>query len=137
MKYLLDTNIISELRKKTPNQNVVHFIQSVDSTQLYLSCVTIGEIRWGVLKRAKTDFIASQSILRWLEDLTLQYMDQILTIDLEICKKWAEFLSIDSTNAIDSLIAAQAVTMNMTLVTRNVKHIEIFDVNYLNPFDGL
>ncbi len=136
MKYLLDTNVISELRKKAPNSKVIKWFCNIHSSQLYLSCLTIGEIKVGILKIGKKDQQASLGLMKWLNSLTIDYAEQIIGINLEICEEWAELMSIDSTNAIDSLIAAQAKQGNMTLVTRNVKHYHMFDLKILNPFDN-
>lgn len=136
MKYLLDTNIISELRKKQPDHNLVQWVQNMDSNNLYLSCITIGELKMGALKKAKTDMQAGESLLKWIQQLISIYEDQIVFIDLRICEKWAEFLSVDSTNAIDSLLLAQAICSDMVLVTRNTKHFKIFGDHYFNPFEG-
>jgi toxin FitB len=134
MKYLLDTNIVSELRKKLPDAKVVKWMEDISSDQAYLSCITIGELKVGALKKAKKDPVAGESLFKWIAELIKSYEEQIVLIDLETCEKWAEFLSIDSTNAIDSLLLAQAVTKNMVLVTRNTKHFKMFSAKCLNPF---
>jgi predicted nucleic acid-binding protein len=134
MKYLLDTNVVSETRKKIPNKGVIDFITNTDIEDIYFSCLTFGELRAGALKKAKTDPIAGKSIMKWIDDVLFASSDQIISVDLKTCEKWAEFLAIDRTNSIDSLFAAQAVATDMVLVTRNIKHFQMFDVNYLNPF---
>jgi predicted nucleic acid-binding protein len=136
MRYLLDTNIISELRKKNPNEGVIKWITETHPSQLYVSCISIGELRAGALKKLKQDKVAGEGLLKWVLNLTREYAEQILTIDLETCEEWADLLVIDSTNAIDGIIAAQAKEENMTLVTRNVKHFEMFGIRLLNPFEN-
>jgi predicted nucleic acid-binding protein len=135
MRYLLDTNIISELRRKQPNENVVEWFSQIHPSQLYLSGLTIGEVRAGALKKAKTDKQSGDLLLKWVDNLIIEYQDQILDIDLDVSEEWARLLNIDSTNAIDSLLAAQAISMNLILVTRNIKHFKMFDIKLLNPFD--
>ncbi|WP_342269727.1 type II toxin-antitoxin system VapC family toxin [Rickettsia endosymbiont of Orchestes rusci] len=135
MKYLLDTNIISELRKKTPDIRVMEWFSNIHPSQLYLSCLTIGEIKIGVLKIAKKDKATSLGLMKWLDSLIIDYAEKIIGVNLEICEEWAELMSIDSTNAIDSLIAAQAKQRNIILVTRNIKHYSMFDIRIFNPFD--
>lgn len=135
MRYLLDTNVLSELRKKHPNHEVLKWISENKSKELCVSCLTIGEIRHGVLKKSKQDKVAGASLLKWLESLLEEYNDRILGIDLEVCEEWARLLAIDSTNGIDSLIAAQAIATNCTMVTRNIKYFTKFGVKLLNPFD--
>lgn len=118
MQYLLDTNVISEIRKKQPNFAVIKWFSSIDSMQLYLSCITIGEIKKGIIKLSKTDKETSLGIEKWLNKLVTDYAEQIININLDICEEWAVLMNIDSTNAIDSLLAAQAKQLNMVLVTR-------------------
>lgn len=135
MKYLLDTNVISELRRKSPNKNVVNWFESLDSNDLYISCITMGELRTGALKKAKTDKNGGQLLLKWVDKLISDYEEQIIDIDLDVCEEWAKCLTIDATNAVDGLVAAQAISMNLTLVTRNTKHFKMFDIKLLNPFE--
>ena len=135
MNYLLDTNIISQLARKKGDSKVIEWILSHKNASLYLSCLTIGEIKTGILRLQKKDIKAAQSLQIWLDGLLNGYRDQILTIDLEVCEVWAQLMNIDSSNGIDSLIAAQAITRNMILVTRNIKHFKMFNVKLLNPFE--
>jgi predicted nucleic acid-binding protein len=134
MRYLIDTNVISELPKRKPNAAVIEWLKATNQSQLYLSCITIGEIQTGVFKLAKRDEVAGRSLQIWLNSLTSDYQEQIISIDLETCEKWACLMAIDSTNAIDSMIAAQASQLSMTLVTRNTKHFEMFGISLFNPF---
>jgi len=135
MRYLLDTNIISELRKKQPDKEVIKWFKEINPSQLFVSCITIGEIKIGALKKFKKDKVAGDALLKWVENITKEYVEQVLVVDLETCEEWANLLLIDSTNSIDSLIAAQAIQSNMTLVTRNTKHFDMFSVKLLNPFE--
>ena len=127
MKYLLDTNIVSELRKTLPTPNVVKWMEGVPSNQIYLSCIAISDLRSGALKKAKQDKRAGPVLINWIDELISSYEELIVLIDLEICKKWAELLTIDS------LLLAQAFTNNMVLVTNNIKHFKMFGAKYLNP----
>ncbi|QCS24880.1 type II toxin-antitoxin system VapC family toxin [Rickettsia parkeri] len=135
MKYLLDTNVVSEIQKKKSNFQVAEWFSIIHSSQLYLSCITIGEIRKGISKLAKKDKIASLKLEKWLERIIIDYNERILNIDKEICEEWGELMSIDSTNAIDALIAAQAKQSNMILVTRNIKHYNMFNIKIFDPFN--
>jgi len=134
MRYLLDTNIISELRRKQPDSKVVEWFGEIHASSLYLSCITIGELKSGALKKAKTDIASSKLLIKWIDSLVSDYEEQILDINLETCEVWAQMLNIDATNAIDSLLAAQSVQSNMILVTRNVKHFKMFNIKLYNPF---
>ena len=127
MKYLLDTNIVSELRKTLPTPNVVKWMEGVPSNQIYLSCIAISDLRSGALKKAKQDKRAGPVLTKLIDELISSYEELIVLIDLDICKKWAELLTIDS------LLLAQAFTNNMVLVTNNIKHFKMFGAKYLNP----
>ena len=127
MKYVLDTNIVSELRKTLPTPNVVKWMEGVPSNQIYLSCIAISDLRSGALKKAKQDKRAGPVLTKLIDELISSYEELIVLIDLEICKKWADLLTIDS------LLLAQAFTNNMVLVTNNIKHFKMFGAKYLNP----
>ncbi|QQV75766.1 Toxin FitB [Rickettsia tillamookensis] len=135
MKYLVDTNVVSEIKKKNPNSQVAAWFSIVHASQLHLSCITIGEIRKGISKLVKNNKRASLQLEKWLEKIIIDYNERILNIDKEICEEWGELMSIDGTNAIDTLIAAQAKQNNMILVTRNTKHYNMFNIKIFNPFD--
>jgi len=128
MKYVLDTNIVLELRKTLPTPNVVKWMEGVPSNQIYLSCIAISDLRSGALKKAKQDKRAGPVLINWIDELISSYEELIVLIDLEICKKWAELLTIDS------FLLAQALTSNMVLVTNNIKHFKMFGTKCLNPF---
>ncbi|HJD65274.1 MAG TPA: type II toxin-antitoxin system VapC family toxin [Rickettsia endosymbiont of Diachasma alloeum] len=134
MKYLLDTNIISEIQKKKPNPQVVSWLSIIHTSQLHISCITIGEIRKGISKLAKKDKAVSLKLEKWLEGIIIDYDKRILDIDREICEEWGELMSIDGTNPINTLIAAQAKQHNMILVTRNTKHYNMFNIKIFDPF---
>jgi toxin FitB len=101
---------------------------------MYLSCITIGELRRGALKKLKTDKAYGDLLIKWVEKLTTDYHEHILGIDLKTCDIWAQLLNFDSTNAIDGLIAAQSIQFDMVLVTRNTRHFRPFGNEIFNPF---
>lgn len=135
MNYLLDTNVISELRKHSAHELVKDWVAKRESQQLFISCITIGEIKVGALKRFKKKQSEGQVLLDWLEKLISQYVDRILPIDVAISQTWGELLAIDSTNPIDALIAAQGIVYRMCIITRNIKHFRDFKVQVINPFE--
>lgn len=134
MKYLLDTNIISEVKKRDPHPNVAMWIKAYKD-HIYLSSITIGELRSGAIRKSKTDKEQGYRLHQWIDQLLTEYNEQILNVNLEVCESWAELIAIDDTNGVDSLIAAQAISYNMTLVTRNIKHFKMFGVKLFNPFE--
>ena len=139
MKYLLDTCIISELVAKHPNPKVVEFVDSLDSGDVYLSVITIGEIAKGVEKLPKSK--RKQELHSWLkEDLMVRFDGRIIPLDTDILMEWGILIArLESTGitlpAIDSLIAATTLTYKLTLVTRNVNDFDGAGVRIINPWE--
>lgn len=138
MRYLLDTNIISEVIAKKPNQKVLDLLNSLDENDVYLSVITIGEIRFGIQKvESQTK---KEQLLLWLEDDLLQrFKGRIVNIDVDTMLIWGEInqhlQSIGRVIPImDSLIASSCVADDFTLVTRNVKDFYNFNIEIINPF---
>lgn len=138
MKYLLDTNIVSELIKKQPDPNVVQWIDEQDATRMYLTVITIGEIRKGVEKLPPSSRKAK--IFAWLSsDLLLRFDGRILPVTTKVMLRWGELtgqLEMKGTvlSAIDSLIAAVALHGQCTLVTRNTDDFRGTGIPLLNPW---
>ncbi len=136
--FLLDTNVISELVKAKPEPKVTNWIDSVDENLLYLSVLTLGEIRKGIaLLRDAPRRVALEA---WLNsDLALRFAERILSIDGAVADRWGQ-LAADAAEArtplpvIDGLLAATALHQNMTLVTRNTKDIVVTGVPVFNPW---
>ena len=136
--FLLDTNVISELVKAKPEPKVTDWIDSVDENLLYLSVLTLGEIRKGIaLLRDAPRRVALEA---WLNsDLALRFAERILSIDRAVADRWGQ-LAADAAEArtplpvIDGLLAATALHQNMTLVTRNTKDIVVTGVPVFNPW---
>ena len=139
MIYLLDTNIISETIKKSPNKIVLDWLSLIDVSQCALSVLTLGEIRKGI------EMLESRSkkhkLIQWLEvDLLRQFYGRIVYIDTKVADKWGYICSfIHKSNkilAIDTLIAASAIVHNLKLITRNTKDFqEISGLEIINPWD--
>ncbi len=137
MKYLIDTNILSELVKKKPDQQVIQWFQKGLDSSLYLSALTLGELRKGIdlLPQSKR----RQELAHWLEkDLADWFWKRILPIDAVVAECWGALLAKADRplSAIDSLIAATAVYNGCTLVTRNTKDFKSFEtLKLINPFE--
>jgi predicted nucleic acid-binding protein len=138
MRYLLDTNVISELVARQPNQDVVGWIDAQDANSVYLSVITIGELRKGVEKLP--DSTRKDKLGAWLTDDLLQRFDgQILAIDVNTMLIWGELTGqLERIGrplpAIDSLIAALALNNSCTLVTRNEDDFRDTGVTVFNPW---
>lgn len=131
MKYLLDTNVISELIKREINIFVKRWFQSNSEIDLYLSVVTINELYYGVFKNKNN----SKRIFNWIEqDLKDRFFSRIFSIDIEIAEKAAEFMTIKPNKVQDSYIAATAYVSDLPLVTRNIKDFNDFNIKLINPF---
>ena len=122
MSYLIDTNVLSELRRKEPDPQVVRWISQRPATTLHLSVLTLGELRKGIAALADGD--RKSRLLDWLEvELTGFFAGRILPIDATTADQWGRLMAQAGRPlpAIDSLLAATALTHGLTLVTRNVK----------------
>ncbi|MGD1864630.1 MAG: type II toxin-antitoxin system VapC family toxin [Phormidesmis sp.] len=137
--YLLDTNVISELRKTTrANSGVIRFFEesSEKEEQLFLSAVTIGEIRRGVDRiQYRGDKLQAEKLEAWLQTVVIDYADNILNFSRTEAQVWGKLRVPHAENAIDKQIAATALTHDLTLVTRNIKDFKSTGVILLNPFE--
>lgn len=133
-RYLIDTNIISELRKPRKNPGVVRWLDGVDDEDLYLSVLVLGEIRMGIEKLRVKDPVAADSLNHWLTSLRSRYQEKILVVDDLVCECWGRMSSRQPLPAVDGLLAATALVHQMTLVTRNVDDFKRTGVHCLNPF---
>ena len=131
--YLLDTNVVSELRKPRPHGAVLAWLQGLDDTQLHLSVVTIGEIQAGVELTRQQDAAKAQEIEAWLEQVASTF--NVLPMDVPAFRAWARLMHRRSdTVSEDAMIAATAQVHGLTVVTRNVADFNAFGVPLLNPF---
>lgn len=137
--YLIDTNVVSELRKgDRGNAGVRAFWQGVDPGTLFVSVITIGELRRGVENlRARGDLSPAQQIENWLNDVLLDYTERILDFDCECAQMWGKLMSPHAQHTIDKQIAAIALIHDLTVVTRNTADFTGTGVKLLNPFSTL
>jgi toxin FitB len=135
MSFLLDTNVVSELRRRSPNSLVVQWFQQVRSEEIYLSVLTLGEIRQGIEQLRSKDPVAAVSLEDWSRGLVATYRDRIVGIDSAIADRWGRLNVPNRVPAIDGLLAATALVKDWTLVTRNVNDIRRTGVRVLNPFE--
>ena len=135
MGYLLDTNVVSELRKRAPDPHVLAWYEKVQGSQLFLSALTIGEIRMGVERARRKDPVKAAALEAWLTRLTDAYGDRVVPVDSAITDAWARLSVPDPLPVIDGLLAATAAVKNWTLVTRNTTDVQRSGVHSLNPFE--
>ena len=133
--YLLDTNVVSELRRSNPHPAVVEWIRHAPAEHLNLSSVTIGEIQAGIEITREQDAAKAEELEEWLKLVLTSY--SVLAVDSAAFREWAKLMRHQSTSLLlDALIAAVAVVHRLTVVTRNVRDFERLGVQVLNPFDG-
>ena len=132
--YLLDTNVVSELRRAKPHGAVLAWLASVDDADLHISAVTIGEIQAGIEITRELDNAKAASIEAWLEQVAGTF--NVLAMDARAFRRWARMMHRRSDPMIeDAMIAATAEIHNLTVVTRNVRDFEGLGVAVLNPFE--
>lgn len=135
MAFLLDTNVVSELRTRNADKNVLTWYEGVQSNQLYLGVVTLGEIRLGIERLRRRDGVQAELLEKWLGRLRVTYRDRIQPLDDEVAEEWGRLNVPDALPILDGLLAATASVRGWTLVTRNVRDIERCGVATLNPFE--
>jgi predicted nucleic acid-binding protein len=135
LSYLLDTNVISELRKgERADPNVSAWFAGLADEEIYLSVLTIGEIRRGVESVRRRDPDSAAALDSWLVRLSEAHRDRILPVDRAIAEEWGRLSVPDPLPVIDRLLAATAKVTGLTLVTRNVADVEMTGVELIDPF---
>jgi predicted nucleic acid-binding protein len=137
MTYLVDTNVLSELRKSARcDAGVAAWFAGVDDNEIFLSALAVGEIQRGIDRIRRRDARAADALAGWLENLTNTYGERILPITLPIARLWGCFGVPDPVPTVDGLMAATARYHGLVLVTRNEKDVGPTGVAMLNPFRG-
>jgi toxin FitB len=133
--FLLDTNVISEARKPTPDSKVRAWLASVPETDLYLSVLVVGEIRQGIERLRRRDPAQAAPYETWLSALVHGFADRLVPVTVDVCEEWGRLNVPDPLPVVDGLMAATAKVRGWTFVTRNVADLGRADVRLLNPFD--
>ena len=135
--FLLDTKVISELQRPSPNASVVAWLHSLSLVATHLSAVTIGEL-WGGVARASNDVFRAR-LTRWIEvDVRRAYRGRVLPIDERVARIWGEIHAANRAqpvNVIDEMIAATAAANGLTVATRNIRDFERCGVSVINPWE--
>lgn len=135
MKYLVDTNVLSEVRKvERADGGVRRWFESVQDDELFVSVLVLGEIRRGVELKRRKDPRAAQHLEAWLEQLTRDFGERLLPVDARVADAWGRMQGIRPLPAIDGLLAATAQANRLTLVTRNTGDFAALRIQVLNPF---
>jgi toxin FitB len=131
---LLDTNAISEIRRGR-DPNVQAWARAVADRDLYLSVLTLGEIRKGIERLRVRDVLQARTFATWLAELESRFAPRILQVDARVAQEWGRLSALTPRSTVDSLIAATALVHGLTVVTRNTVDFEGCDVALLNPWE--
>ena len=135
MSYLLDTNVLSELRKGLRcDPRVTRWFSTVADEDLWLSVLVVGEIRRGVESVKRRDPRRAAALERWLTRLTRDHAERILPVDRAVAEEWGRLSAVRSASVVDGLLAATARVHGLTLATRNVRDVEWTGASCVNPF---
>lgn len=135
MMFLLDTGVVSELRKgRRADAGVLAWFAGFEDAALFLSVVVTGELRQSVERLRLRDTAQAERLDRWLSPLMDDYADRVLSVDLRVAGVWGRLNVPNPVSAVDGLLAATAIVHDLTLVTRNVKDVERTGARLHNPF---
>jgi predicted nucleic acid-binding protein len=134
--YLLDTNVISETRKTRADPAVMAFLGAADPGGLFLSVLTLGELRKGLAGRRRIDAVAADRLGAWVDGIETIFTDRVLPVDATVARLWGELTAGRSLPVIDTLIAATAIASGLTLVTRNTRDVEATGVPLVDPWQN-
>ena len=135
MNYLIDTNVLTELRKRDrANAHVVDWFHKRDASELFLSVLTIGELRRGVERVRRRDPSSALALDKWLDQTVRGFRDRIIGVDRGIAQRWGRLGIPDPVPDVDGLIAATALERDLVVVSRNTKHISVTTARHINPF---
>ena len=133
--FLVDTDVLSALRRRERNPDIVRWAETQRTSDLYLSVVTVGEIERGITQQRQRNPSFAQELALWLDRVLRWYSDRILSVDTATARRWGQLSAALSHDSADLLIAATALEHGLTVVTRNVRHFEPVGVPVFNPFE--
>ena len=133
--FLIDTDVLSALRRRDRNPQAVGWVESQRTSDLYISVVTVGEIERGIKQQKQRNPGFAMDLALWLDRILSWYGSHILPVDIATARRWGQLSANFGTDGADLLIAATALENGLTIVTRNVHHFEPTGVPIVNPFD--
>lgn len=136
MSFLLDTNVVSEPRRRKPDPAVIVWLREQESDLLFVSALTLGEIALGAEARGRRDPAAGRSLSTWLGSIRTAYSDRVLPVTGDIAETWGRLGARRPLPVIDGLLAATALVHRLTLVTRNVRDFDGLGVQLLDPWQA-
>ena len=134
--YLIDTNVLSALRKKERDPNLVSWMAGRRTADLFLSVVSIGEVERGISQQEGRDPAFARALALWLDSVLALYGSHILPVDVAAARRWGRLADALGHASADLLIAATALEHGLTVVTRNARHFEPTGVSVMDPFVG-
>ena len=134
--YLVDTDVLSALRRQERNPTVADWYRKQDASDLYVSVITVGELQRGISRAVIVDAVFAEILAGWLRTVLVRFANRILDVDLAVANRWGHLGAAIGNRNPDLLIAATALEHNLAVVTRNVRHFEPTGVRIINPFDS-
>lgn len=132
--YLLDTNVVSEVRKPRPDRRVIDFLTAASRAEAFLSVLTIGELRKGAALKRRSDTPSAGRIDAWIDSLEVEYADRTLPVDRDVATVWGGLMADRPRSVVDTLLAATALVHGLALVTRNARDVAGTGVTVVNPW---
>lgn len=132
--FLLDTVVLSELRKKEKNAGVRTWIRQRSDYELFISAVSIGEVQRGIKQQEHKDAVFASKLSLWLDEILRTFSARIIPVDAVIALQWGTICNKTGNASVDNMIAATALVHRLTIVTRNIKHFEVTGAICINPW---
>lgn len=134
--YLIDTNVLSEGRRRRPEARVLGFMRTIHGQPSYVSVLSLGELRKGAEMMRRVDPGGAGRLDTWIEEVEEIYFDRILDVDRIVADIWGRMSAVRERSVVDTLLAATALAHSLTMVTRNVRDFADTGVPVVNPWDG-